>query len=257
MKKFILLFSVMLMSGLCANAANWQPLYTIFPNLNLYVDNDSIKQLNDEECYYAVKYSINNEPEQVSYLKSNVRTNYIGVIRTDDFIEENYRPNAVFANPHVFMKPLQKNSFLNTAHNYIVSVMPSMKIAASGDGSELPAVSRHTPGKNTLVSYSANFNQDIQSYVATTCELLNSNWNAPASGYNTVGIAKVTIGADGSLVDCSLLESSGDETTDRSIISAIEKTVPYPKFPSSAGPTRSLDFQFVFDKDLVRQTVVY
>lgn len=257
MKKIILLLLVMLMSGACVNAANWQPLYTIFPNLNLYIDTDSVKQLNDEECYYAVKYSINNEPEQVSYLKSNVRTNYIGVITTTDFIEENYRPNAVFANPHVFMKPLANNSFLNTAHSFVVSMMPGMKIAASGDKSDLPAVSRHTPGRNTLVSYSATFNQDIQSYVATTCELLNSNWNAPSSGYNTQGIAKVTIGADGSLIDCSLLESSGDETTDRSIISAIEKTVPYPKFPSSAGPARSLDFQFVFDKDIVKQAVVY
>ena len=252
MKKFILLSLVMLMSGLCANATNWQPVYTDFPNLNLYIDMDSFRQIDDDECYYAVKYALNNEIEQIAYIKSNRKTNYLGIIRTDDYTEGNYRPNAVFANPHVFMKPLNEKSFLKSVHTYAASLMSETKIA-----SDVPAVSHHYADDVTLVSYNGNFDRDIAGYVATTCEILNANWNPPISGRNTRGIVKLSIGSDGSLYNCDFIESSGDETTDRSIISAVEKTVPYPKFPASAGSAHALDFQFVFENDLIRKTVVY
>lgn len=254
MKKSILLIAVMLFSGLCANAANWQPMYTDFPGLSMYVDMDSFKPINNDECYYAVKYVLNNNPEKIVYLKSNVRTNYLGIITTDTFTEGRYRPNATFADPHVYMKPLNENSFLKSAHAYVATLMPEeVKVA----NKNFPAVSHHAAGENTYVSYNANFDRDIQGYVAVASELLNANWEPPFSGRNSRGIVKVSIGSDGSLLNCDFIESTGDEITDRSIISAVEKTVPYPKFPASAGSVHALDFQFVFDYDLMHKTVVY
>jgi hypothetical protein len=41
------------------------------------------------------------------------------------------------------------------------------------------------------------------------------------------------------------------------VISALEKTVPYPAFPTKETNLYSLDFQYVFENDTFRKAVVY
>ena len=57
--------------------------------------------------------------EKVVYLKSNIQTNYMCIIKSEIFDEDNYHPKAVFANVHVYMKPLSNDSFLSLAHNNV------------------------------------------------------------------------------------------------------------------------------------------
>ena len=67
----------------------------------------------------------------------------------------------------------------------------------------------------------------LKDYVAEVSIKLNENWQPPKSGQNTQTIVILTIGEDGSLQKYDIAKSSGDEATDRSIISAAEKSVPY------------------------------
>lgn len=253
MKKILLLLSV-LSAGVCANAIDWQPLYTNYPNVNLYVDVDSVKQINNDEYYYAVKYTINDNPEQTAYLKSNTKNNYIGIIRTDDL--ENYNPGAVFTNPHVFMKPLSDKSFLNAAHQYIASNTANTRTFAQNNEYDAVYSYDNSPELRN-VNVSNNMSPDMHAYVVKTCKILEANWNPPASTNNTRAIVVTTIGKDGSLINYRFVENSGDEVTDHSIISALAKTVPYPKFPTNVDSAYALDFQFVFEHDVVRKSVVY
>ena len=255
MKKNFLLLTVMLFSGLCVNAIDWQEIETQFPNVSLYVDADSIRKVNDDECLYAMKYSVDETPEKVAYIKSNAKTGYSGIIYTSDYEVDKYKPNAVFANPHVFMKPVNDTSFLKNANTYALSCYKRCPYYAYSNRPELRG--------EIPVAYKARNPKDIftpeqlQGYVARTCETLEANWFPPATGHSTRAVVVLTIGADGSLLDYKFTETSGDNVTDKSILAAAEKAVPYPRFPEIAKGVYSMDFQFVFEHDLVRKSVVY
>lgn len=254
MKKIFLLSAVLLISAIQADAVNWQPVTTNIPNLNLYIDNDSIKQINSQEYLYAIKYQLGTKPEQVAYLKSNSTDDYIGIINAGDYDEDNYKPQAVFANPHVFMKPVNKDSFLSYAHNYAVG---ASNTAISSDFAK--PILRET---EIPVSYTQKNSQKISSaqnlkeYVSETAQNLYENWNPPKTGQNTQAIIILTIGSDGSLQNYKFAKQSGNIMTDRSIVSAVEQCVPYAKFPKSVKSTGSMNIQFVFDYKMFKKSVI-
>ena len=66
----------------------------------------------------------------------------------------------------------------------------------------------------------------------------------------------VQIGNDGSLENYKFAKSTGNEEADRAIISAIEQTVPYNKFPKVDENEDSLNFQFVFNQKLFKKSVM-
>ncbi|MBO6256732.1 TonB C-terminal domain-containing protein [bacterium] len=261
MKKKFILLTALLLTGLGANAVNWQPVSTSVPNVDLYIDNDSVRYINSDEYLYAIKYKTGDTDEKVAYIKSNSKTGYIGVIYTTEFEETNYKPNAVFANPHVYMKPINSNSFLKDVHNYAIAYVNGTQIA----GTRNAAYTYNKPllRDDLQVAYNSKNSKEIltpaqlEEYVIKTCKILENNWTPPESGKGTRAIVLLTIGADGSLLNYSFKEASGDNMTDRSILSAVEKTVPYPKFPEMAKGAYSLDFQFVFEHDLLKKSVVY
>lgn len=236
MKKFLLSVAL-LMSVLPACAVNWEMIDTDVPNLNLYIDTDSLIYINNYECYYAIRYKEGDKPEKIAYLKSNSDNNYIGVIQTAEYGVDAYKPQVVFRNAHVFMKPVKENSFLSFAHEYSTTRQEIESLAQ-----DAPAL-REDSIKN--VSYTLANNMKV--YSAQTASILDDNWNPPKSGRNTQAVIVLTVGVDGSLQNYKFTKSSGDEATDRSIISAVEKTVPFMKFPRSAADTQPVKFQFVFD----------
>ena len=86
----------------------------------------------------------------------------------------------------------------------------------------------------------------MKDFVSTVGESLNSNWQPPVSGKNTQAIVIISIGGDGSLSEYRFAKSSGDEMTDRSIVSAIKQTVPFPKMQNMNVNEKNYNFQFVF-----------
>lgn len=268
MKKTFLLIMALLTATTCANAVNWQTVETNIPNFNLYIDQDSISNINANECVYAIRFQSGNKPEQVAYLKSNSSNNYIGVINAGDFEESSYKPKAVFYNAHVFMKPVNGDSFLNFAHTYAINTVADRALAKARSNNEFEqsafsTASNYSNSNVRNVAYTVKLPSQRQSsatnlgeYVAETANLINANWTPPQSGRNTQAILITQIGADGSLQNYKFAKPSGDIATDRSIISAVEKTIPFARFPKMAGDADTLNFQFVFDHKLIRKSVM-
>lgn len=244
MKK-LLLSVALLMAVLPACAVNWEMIDTDIPNLDLYIDTDSIIYANDSECYYAIKYKEGDKPEKYAYLKSNSKTDYIGVISTGATAVDAYKPQVVFNNPHVFMKPVSANSFLSYAHEYSTTRLDE-EIA-----------SRTAPAlrDDAIKPVAYRMSNDLKKYAQETAMTLEDNWNPPSSGRNTQAVIIVTIGIDGSLQNYKFEKSSGDEGTDRSIISAVEKSVPYMSFPRQANCDNPINLKFAFDYSLFKKSV--
>ena len=281
MKKKIILLTLVILSAVSANAVDWKEIQTEIPNFSIYIDGDSIKCNNQQECLYAIKFQTSRRPETVAYLKSCFKRRHQaqGIIRTDDYSELNYRPRAVFANAHVFMKPLDNDSFLKYAHEYVEQFVPAKKRApkkevqnvqmqnnadvpekqpAADTDSDRPEIRGLETSvqveKSENVEYS-NFEADLKGYTLKVRNLLEDNWYPPKSGKNSEAIIILTIGKDGSLQKYHIAQSSGDETTDRSIVNAAEQSVPYPKFPKSYKSVYPLKIQFVFNYKMLKKSV--
>lgn len=266
MKKIFLLISAILMSTISANAVDWHYVDTDIPNLNLFIDRDSIKPLNSQECIYAIKFSSNGKPEQVAYIKSNFSDNKIGVIQAGDYEKETYRPKAVFADYHVFMKALQGDSLLSYANDYAHNMVTRNVQNSQTQSAFTPEQSQFTQSNNSNikpVSYTVYSPQQkdcgvktLEDYVACVSPDLYKLWTPPKSGRHTQAIIIVQVAQDGSLLNYRFAKKSGDETTDRSIMSAVEQNVLYPKFPASEKTADYLNLQFVFEYKLFRKTVM-
>ena len=268
MKKIFLLFMLLIMSCTVTYAVDWQAVDTNSANLNLYVDRDSVKNINPDEYVYAIKYRLASKPEQVAYIKSSFNNNYIGIIQTGLFDVSEYRPLAVFANPRAFMKPVNKDSFLNYAHNYVAELTSSSNVSTQNTETEktkIEKVEQQFEQKPVLrESYQQKTLQevklapkDMQEYMFITRQELEKNWNPPKSGRNTQAIVILKIGADGSHQNYKFAKSSDDKLTDRSIMSAIELSAPYARLPKSHGRVNnSTDVQFVFEYKLLKKSVI-
>ncbi len=304
MKKNLLLLMFFLMSGSIVNAMDWVPVDTNVSNFYLYVDADSIKNISPNEYLYSVKYQSGKSYEKVVYLKSNIQTNYMGIIKSEIFDEDNYHPKAVFANVHVYMKPLSNDSFLSLAHNYVSKLyMPKNEnvdidpINENKDAFTPPDNNEDVKEQNkdsetvskpdirgvsdkNIDNEKQKLNQEIKvekvdstkikqqetqvssqatslkDYVAEVSIKLNENWQPPKSGQNTQTIVILTIGEDGSLQKYDIAKSSGDEATDRSIISAAEKSVPYAKFSGIKKGVNNIKLQFVFEYKKFKKAVM-
>lgn len=244
MKK-ILLTIALLMAVLPACAVNWEMIDTDIPNLDLYIDTDSIIYANESECYYAIRYKEGEKPEKYAYLKSNMENNYIGVIQTGETSVDVYKPQVVFKNPHVFMKPIDANSFLSYVHEY----------STTRQSEEFASRTAPSLRDDAVKPVSYRMSNDMKKYMQNTAQTLDENWNPPSSGKNTQAAIVITVGVDGSLQNYKFEKSSGDEGTDRSIISAVEKSVPYMSFPRQANNDNPINLKFVFNYGLMKKVV--
>ena len=152
------------------------------------------------------------------------------------------------------MKPVKGDSFLNFAHTYAINTVADRALAKARSNNEFEqsAFSTTSNYSNSNIKNVAYLGE----YVAETANLINSNWVPPQSGRNTQAILITQIGADGSLQNYKFAKPSGDIATDRSIISAVEKTIPFARFPKMADDADTLNFQFVFDHKLIRKSVM-
>ena len=262
MKKLFLLSIIMLLSTVNANAMNWQQIDTNVSNIDVYIDLDTIKNIDNYKYQYAIKYQAIGQSEKIAYIIVDTKNNKLGVIQAGDYDIDKYRPNAVFDNPKVFMKSIKDDSFLYYANDYAV-MLATNKIYA-GDTKNIDAVARNKAENNLLVSYISSIDAKdamtplaLETYYQKTCPLLKENWNPPSSAYGTRTVVIATIGTDGSLVKHKIIESSGNDTNDRSVIAALEKTVLFPQYATTVNNVNALNFQFIFVNDVFKKSVVY
>lgn len=302
MKKKFLLLMLLLLSGISVNAEDWIPVDTNFSSFYLYLDKDSIKNVSPQEYLYAIKFQSGNKAEKVAYLKSNIQTNYLGVVKSEIYDKDNYRPKTYFANAHVFMKPIDNDSFLALAHNYVsklyneektenhdtsVNVKKDAFTPDNKPNENIPVakqekqedvkpqirgienrtqeaekpnpveeIKESNPQKTVQISQISSNAKDLSGYVEEISAELEGNWQPPKSGQNTQTIMILTIGKDGSLQKYDIAKSSGDEATDRSIISAAEKSVPYANFSGIKSGADNIKLQFVFEYKKFKKSVI-
>lgn len=305
MKKSLLLLIFLLMSGSIVKAVDWIPVDTNDSTFYLYVDTDSIKNVSPQEFLYAIKFQKGESYEKVAYLKSNIKTNYVGIIKSEIFDEDNYRPKSVFSNVHVYMKPVESDSFLTLAHNYVSELYTQEKennnisnnssevkqdaFTPENVEAETPVVQKNeTASKPKIRGINSNTEEkkaeiqktavkdtnevqnkiqpqnsqivsnakDLNEYVLEISSKLEKNWQPPKSGQNTQAVIILTIGKDGSLQKYDIAKSSGDNATDRSIISAAEKCVPYAKFSEIKKDADNVKLQFVFEYKRFKKSVI-
>ena len=195
MKKFFFILSMFLLSAIPACAVDWQIVETNIPNFNLYIDVDSIKQLKDQQYVYAIKYNYSEKIPKVAYLKSDLRSNYIGIIQAEDFDAVSYHPTAVFATPHVFMKPINDNSFLTFTHNYLSDILASNNYIKISDTSDL------TANNPDIIYYQTMYNSRVNALIKANKEL-----QAQVDAL-TQQINEVLNSGNGNIIDSAALQS--------------------------------------------------
>lgn len=269
MKKNLLLLAVLFMSAIAVNATDWQQIDTNMLDLSLNIDKDSIKQINPQEYFYTIKFQNQNNPEKVVFIKSNIKNDYMGIISVKDYNEKTYNPKAVYADAHPFMKPVKRESFLYFAQSYITNTntntdtedktaftpdeQPSNAPVLRGTNQNVkPIVYKTVKGVNQKETKAAN----LKEYIQEEASVLNSKWCPPKSGKKTQGIIIVSIGSDGSLSGYKFAKSTGDEATDRSIVRAIQDTVPFNTFPKENSNLKNVNCQFVFSYGKFKKSVI-
>lgn len=252
MKK-ILFVGALLLSVMPVCAADWQFIDTENPNINMFIDTDSVRQTGAQEYVYAVRYQIGNDTEKVVYLKSDYGKNLMGVITQQDYDENNYNPNRVLSDYHVFMKPFRENTLLSYAHKYAgidtevaLQTPPEPEKSASYTG---------TKGNVVPTAYQQTVSASVDEYVKNVMSKIQSNWNPPKSGRHTLSKVILTIDSNGSLLNYRFSRLSGDKATDRSIISAIEQSVPFDTFPSIGKKVNNVNIKVDFKYGLVYKSV--
>lgn len=248
MKKGILLLTAILMTAISVNAADWAKLDNGISNVQVSLDKDSIHFVDDNTCLYAMKIKKGNENEKVVFIKSDYLNNKLGIIRTVDFDESTYNPKSVYVNAPAFMKPVDSDSLFAYGHRFTESIYDE-KIASSPSTNNLVAKSENNNFKFIPVSFIYSFAkpQTFDEYVNYISNELYRNWNPPKSGRNTQTIVITNIGKDGALMGYDVAKSSGDEMTDRSVISAILKSAPFIKAPNKMKNKDNINIQFVFE----------
>ncbi len=221
MKRFIVIIAALLFSNVAAQAIDWQPLDTQTSNLTMYIDVDSIKYSEkSKDFFYAVRYTKHPRPEQVLYVKSDLYRDYAGIIRVDDYDYQTYKPRTMFRTSHVFMKPIEDIAFLYPAHEFVASVYID-------ENEPLTLKKIDNIIGNEKQKYKSTRIARLRNYIKSVDKKLDNNWNPPKVASTQKIVVNININADGSLNDYQFVTISNDEMLKRSIISAIEQTVPF------------------------------
>lgn len=251
MKKNLLLLFALLMTSMSAHAVYWSPIDTGNTDFQLYIDTDSVDFINNNTCVYAVKYAKGSEPSKVVYVKSDFKEHKLGVIAIRDFYEKTYNAKSILSLPNAFMKPVDADSFLALTHKYTEDLY-NVRVAA------LEYSSKKSRNDNNIknVSYrSAYVPKDFNEYVNILASSIESNWCPPKSGKKTQTIVIINVSKDGALMGYDIAKSSGDELTDRSVISAIAQSAPFGKFPKEFEDKDNINIQFDFEYKMFRKSV--
>ena len=281
MKKSLLLSLVMLLSCVSANAADWRPIDTKTDTVKMYVDMDSIKVNKDQTQYaYAARYSVKGGPEKLLYLKTDTTNDKLGIIRVEDYSDETYRPVRNLSEAHTYMKDLAEDYFLKPLNDCILAISRNGIVEEGENGmyvvqgesinnedDQKPLVYKLDKKKSNegiteeFIShkgYNENVsdNEIVDKYLAETCEMLNTKWLPTKVTSFTRTIVSAEINKKGKLISYKIIEPSGDDAIDASVINALEKAQPYKKLPAT-DVIYSMTFKFVFERAPFGKSVVY
>lgn len=89
-----------------------------------------------------------------------------------------------------------------------------------------------------------------QPYMEDVQEKIKANWNPPEIDVSNSTILLFKVGKNGELLQTNIKRSSGNEEVDKSAIEALEKAIPFKKFPDGVT-LQNVDIEFSFDYNVV------
>lgn len=89
-----------------------------------------------------------------------------------------------------------------------------------------------------------------QPYMEDVQQRIKANWNPPTQQVSNSTILLFKVGKNGELLQTNIKRSSGDEGVDKAAIEALEKAIPFKKFPDGT-PLQNVDIEFSFDYNVV------
>ena len=118
MKKKLLILAMCLFCTVPVNAADWVELESGNPNIKIFIDNESVKQVTKDVYTYAVLYKKGKDNPKIVYLKSDYKNERTGVIRAEEYDEDNYNPAYYSKHTSAYMKNIIDNAIFASAHAY-------------------------------------------------------------------------------------------------------------------------------------------
>ena len=118
MKKKLLILAMCLFCTVPVNAADWVELESGNPNIKIFIDNESVKQVTKDVYTYAVLYKKGKDNPKIVYLKSDYKNEKTGVIRAEEYDEDNYNPAYYSKHTSAYMKNIIDNAIFASAHAY-------------------------------------------------------------------------------------------------------------------------------------------
>ncbi len=247
MKKKLLILAMCLLTAMSAQAATWVALESGNPDIQLFIDNDSIKYTSNNQCIYAILYKKLNNPVKLAYIKSDYSANKVGIIRVEDYEIDKYDPIFYAKHNRAFMKNVENNNILLSAHNYALS--------QHKEKFEPVSANNMTTDINTNSGYLES--RAFKTYAEDVKAKILKNWNTTiGTVYTDVNIL-ISINMDGSLNGYRILDSNAGEKAKRTAIAAIMLSAPFNPFPDGHLITTNvvnipLHFEQKFFKNYVK-----
>ena len=233
MKKKLLVLAMCLFTSLSANAATWVAMDSGNENIQIFIDHDSIKYIEEDVCTYAVLYKKGNEEPRVVYMKSDYSTDKTGVIRVEDFIEEKYNPGYYSKHAKAFMKNILDNATFISAHEYAYQAHHTVT-AKAPEATQEPEKENMKPvanyeEKDTSQELAVNL---FDAYVAQIKSDIFENWKTSKDTVNQTVDLIISINSDGSYNGYKIYDTTSNEAARRAAVAAVNLTAPFAHFPN-------------------------
>lgn len=253
MKKKLLILTMCLFSALSANAASWVAIDSGNPDIQLFIDTDSIKYTKVDTCTYALLYKKGDEQPLVIYAVSDYSTDKAGIVRREDFNIEKYNPGYYRKHALAFMKDT-KGNILSSAHNYALAMYNEK--AGSNFNTDISItniknVNTYLPNEDKL----GLSDEEYSAYVAKIKSDILNNWQTSINSVYTNVNLIISINPDGSYNGYRLLQSNADEKAKRAAIAAVNLSAPFASFPEGASYSRTVNIPVVFEQKLLKKYV--
>lgn len=232
MKKKLLILAMALCTSLSANAATWVALDSGNDDIQIFIDNDSVKYISNNTCTYAVLYKKGNDPTRVVYLKSDYKNDKTGIIRSEIYEEDNYNPSYYSKHTSAYMKSIMDNAIFTSAHAYAFQTHQQamlQQVQAKEAANAERTVANYVP-KDTSKEMAINL---FDAYIEQIKSDILENWNTSSNTINETVNLIISVNADGSYNGYKIINSTCSENAKRAAVAAVNLTAPFAPFPEN------------------------
>lgn len=211
-----------------AQAADWLRLNLKNSSKFVFLDHDSIYR-SGSDLYYVVRFKNSEGIEKAVYVKSNAEAGKIGIIKTKDFKDSEYKTPKSWAGVKVFMKKVDESSFICQIDKFAQDETALQKVIAER---QLRKESLNNAKQELYKKYDGKF-PGMKDYIISVEKQIKQNWKPPVMKEYKSAKVQFKISKDGNLMSAVIKESSNDKNFDNLALETVKKTAPFEKFPQN------------------------